>query len=172
MQWRPINEFPDYEVSENGQVRRGERMLKPRFDRKGYVRYSLFVDGAHHTRFAAPLVAAAYIGPKPKDQQVRHKDGNRTNNHWTNLEYGTRSDNELDKQRHGTTPFGEGHPSAKLTDAQVAEIRRRFKRFSRSDGTAALGREFGVHASTISMICAGKIRVPTELVKRQGRAGT
>src|SRR5699024_9822191 len=48
------------------------------------------------------LVAESFIGARPEGMEVCHSDGNKTNNHVANLRFGTSSDNELDKVRHGT----------------------------------------------------------------------
>jgi hypothetical protein len=53
------------------------------------------------------------------------------------------------------TPRGERNGAAKLTEAQVAEIRSRYVRGSRDRGVVALGAEFGVDQSTISAIVRG-----------------
>ena len=45
-------------------------------------------------------------------------------------------------------------PSAKLTEAQVAEIRRRVQ--SGKESMRAIGRAFGVHHQTVSSIASGK----------------
>jgi hypothetical protein len=47
------------------------------------------------------LVAAAFLGPCPDGQEVRHLDGDKLNNCLDNLIYGTRSENNLDTVRHG-----------------------------------------------------------------------
>lgn len=39
------------------------------------------------------LVAAKFIGPCPEGMEINHKDGNKENNHWTNLEYVTHAEN-------------------------------------------------------------------------------
>lgn len=70
---------------------------------------------------------------------------------------GTASDNMLDMvaKGRGNHPKGERHSSAKLTPGDHAVIRAKYKR--RVFGTALLGKEFGVTASTISKIVTGKI---------------
>lgn len=50
----------------------------------------------------------------------------------------------------------EDHPKAKLTKAQVAEIRRRFKIYCRINGARPLGREFGVSKTAIGAIIRGE----------------
>lgn len=150
--WKEVAGFKEYEVSEFGDVRRRGVVKKQMSDRKGYRWVSLWASSKSHTHYIAPLVAAAFIGPKPNGQQVRHKNGVKTDNHFTNLEYGTRSQNELDKRRHGTAPIGENHPAAKLTTEQVYEIRGSYIKGSRTHGCNALGKEYGVTGHMIYRI--------------------
>jgi hypothetical protein len=147
--WKPIEDFPGYEVSSDGQVRHGAKIKKTEPDRKGYRRVKLWRDGKASNRFVAPLVARAFIGLCPPGQTVRHRDGVNTNNVATNLQYGTRSENELDKREHGTAPQGENHPAAKLTQLQVDAIRARYKPYSRVDGIAAIAREYSLWPNTV-----------------------
>jgi hypothetical protein len=144
VQWREIAGFTAYEISDHGDVRRGSVVKKQMADRKGYRWVSLWIGGKSRTRYIAPMVAAAFIGPRLEGQQVRHKNGINDDNRPANLEYGTRSENELDKRRHGTAPIGENHPAAKLTQKQVLEIRARYTKNSRSSGCNALGKEYGI----------------------------
>jgi len=68
-----------------------------------------------------------------------------------NLKWGTPLENTEDKRRHGTIPRGESAGGAKLTEAQVLEIRRRH-------GTASLrslAREFGVSHTAIRRAALG-----------------
>lgn len=44
----------------------------------------------------------AFVGPRPDGLVVRHIDGDSLNNRLSNLAYGTASENEFDKVRHGT----------------------------------------------------------------------
>lgn len=84
------------------------RILAGGMDTRGYRHYALQRDGGTVTRLAHSLVAAAFIGPRPPVPpgeariEVRHMDGNRTNNHAANLRYGTSRQNTLDSIEHGT----------------------------------------------------------------------
>jgi hypothetical protein len=56
------------------------------------------------------VVAQKYLGNCPEGCEVSHKDGNRMNNHWTNLEYITHSANQLKSYReHNRQPPSGNH---------------------------------------------------------------
>ena len=156
-EWRPIPGYPGYEASSDGDIRRSNLVLTQYSDQKGYRRLKLSIDGRRVTRLTAPLVAAAFCGPKPEGEVVRHKNGDQRDNRASNLEYGTRSENERDKRRHGTAPIGQNHPAAKLTEKQVATIRERLQRGSRANGRNALAREFGVSHRLITLIVTRRL---------------
>lgn len=48
------------------------------------------------------LVLEAFVGPRPEGAVCCHIDGDPTNNHVTNLRWGSYSDNNHDLVRHGT----------------------------------------------------------------------
>lgn len=88
--WKPIKNWEDlYEVSEDGQVysiRRG-KCLKPRMSLDGYKRVCLFKDGKGYEYRVARLVAEAFVENPENKSQVNHKDYNRMNDIFTNLEW-------------------------------------------------------------------------------------
>jgi hypothetical protein len=57
--------------------------------------------GAHGTRLLQVhrLVTAAFIGPCPADMEVNHIDGDKSNNHTSNLEFCTASENLKHRNR-------------------------------------------------------------------------
>lgn len=98
-QWRPVVGWEGlYEVSSEGRVRsfrRGAngRVLRPGIASHGYPTVAL---GRGNTQSVHVLVAAAFLGPCPEGQEVRHRDGKRTNPRMENLHYGTRGQNIAD----------------------------------------------------------------------------
>lgn len=135
LEWRPSPSYPDYEVSERGDVRRIKpgirggfvgKVMKPYRRDDGYNMFILRRDNRSFHVKAHQLVIEAFVGPKPfPDAEVCHGDGTRDNDHWTNLRWGTRTENRADQLRHGTLPRGRRHGGSKLNDDQVFEIRRR-----------------------------------------------
>lgn len=90
---------------------------------------------------------------------IRHKCDNPSCVNPFHLTSGTQADNMRDKKERGRTPKGEAHARAKLTDAQVAMIRTRYRPYCRLNGTYALARELGVSQSLVSAIVLKEVRV-------------
>lgn len=61
-------------------------------------------------------------------------------------------ENTGEKEVHGTAPVGERHPSAKITERDVVDIRRRYSRTTRSQ----LADEFGLRPSHVWAIATGR----------------
>ena len=71
-----------------------EKILKPKQTKDGCLRVELWKDGEHRTWLTYRLVALAFLGvPEDKTMTINHKDGNRLNNHISNLEWCTRREN-------------------------------------------------------------------------------
>lgn len=89
----------------------------------GYPFVCLRRNGRGHVKKVHCLVAEAFLGPRPPGAHVAHCDGNEKNNALGNLAYKTPIENAGDKHKHGTTARGETHARAKVTEAQVRQIR-------------------------------------------------
>jgi hypothetical protein len=129
-QWRPIAEFPGYDVSSHGRVRHGDRLMSSYQSKDGYITIGLWLGRWHGGQKLSKvhrLVCAAFHGPRPSlDHFTAHLDGSKTNNHYLNLAWKTRKENEADKIIHGTRPQGSRHGMAVLSAAEVFLIRRAY----------------------------------------------
>lgn len=108
--WRGVVGFEGvYKVSDKGNVysvgrkdalgrKRGGRMLKPSYDKDGYLRVTLCKNGKHKTRFIHRLVADAFVPNHNGYSEINHRDENKVNNYANNLEWCTREHNV----NHGT----------------------------------------------------------------------
>lgn len=163
--WRAVQQAPLYEVSDEGDIRRCKGGPGARLGHtlrgtvtNGYRTITIpCADGRVRTLYVHRLVCATFCGGLLPGQVVRHLDGDRSNNHFSNLLPGTRSENVLDAKRHGTfVPPPKRHgaqaPQARLTEEQVIEIRG----LHPAKGTMKLSREFGVSPTTISSIAHRK----------------
>ena len=71
------------------------------------------------------IVARVFIGPCPPGYQVNHKNGDKNDARLENLEYCTPKENSRHaRESLGHNFQGESVGTAKLTEAQVREIRR------------------------------------------------
>lgn len=75
----------------------GGRALKGSLNNYGYIVYTLLKGGKSRYVTAHSLVAEVFIGPRPPGLDIRHLDGDKLNNHVSNLAYGTRTENMMDE---------------------------------------------------------------------------
>ena len=123
--WHPVVGYEGlYEVSDQGSVKsvphrvwhtrgKGSWMNKPGKILKphptggvGYLGVSLHKEGKQKTFNVHALVAAAFLGPTPAGMEVLHGPEGYLCNTRSNLRYGTKSQNMLDKYRDGTDSRG------------------------------------------------------------------
>lgn len=140
MEWRPVVGYEGtYEVSSAGEVRSTDREVvfsdgrvrrykgQPRAihtTAAGYPRVTLKKNGAWVRLPVHFLVAFAFLGPRPEGLQILHSDGDPSNNHYTNLRYGTAKENSHDSVKHGTRPHGSACKHSVLTEEQVTQIKK------------------------------------------------
>lgn len=157
--------YPAYEITPDGRVfraapGRGARLKEKQLtiSGSGYHVVQLH-DGAGRSKtfLVHRLVALTFIGsPPPGRTDINHIDGNKTNNHVSNLEWCDNRHNILHAYRaglrrpsHKGQPPGEAHSNAKLTAENVQEIRA-----LRASGlsTSAIAKRFRLDQSTVSRI--------------------
>lgn len=100
-EWKTIPDFPNYRCSNYGRVislswfrwsnRPGE--ISQNIDRYGYWRLCLYKNGKQYNFTTHKLVAKLFIGNCPDGYQINHKDGDKLNPKYDNLEYVTISQN-------------------------------------------------------------------------------
>ena len=91
----------------------------------------------------------------PDGHLVRHSCDYRPCCNPAHLKAGTQKDNHDDARLNDRHTRGE-RCRKKLSDGDVVEIRRRFKRYDKVNGGRALATEFGVSEAMIHLILAGK----------------
>jgi hypothetical protein len=100
-----IESFNDYFVDENGVVYSHKynkwKVMKQQNHRKGYKVVTLVDKDFKKTLKVHRLVAMAYLKNPLNKEQVNHKDGNKTNNHLSNLEWATQSENQIHAHQSG-----------------------------------------------------------------------
>lgn len=93
--WLPIKDFPCYNISNNGRVRniKTGRILKTNINSHGYLIVCLRKNNKQYTKSIHRLIADAFYDGNHVGLDVNHIDGNKLNNHLSNLEFCTRQEN-------------------------------------------------------------------------------
>lgn len=121
------------DVSEDGLIVKDlkrDKTLNQTFT-SNYARVQCYGKGIQVNR----LVHLKYIGPIPNKRVVDHRDGNKLNNHYSNLEAITESENNKRAHRLGLKPLTESqresrrykgieNPLSKLSIKQIKELRK------------------------------------------------
>lgn len=156
--WAIVPGFGDYEVSDWGRVRclrRAGALVSP-FTSHGYLRVSLWRDGRQHKRQVHSLVALAHIDPFPDPGlEVSHVDGDRQNNHVSNLEWIDHRTNCGHKRSHGTAPGPETHPATKISRDVGRAI---LEAVEAGTSLREAARVYGVCLRTIQRVVAREMR--------------
>lgn len=178
MEWRKVVGWENlYEVSDTGLVRSVDRsvfkrngvmqtfkgkQLRSHLSSTGYPVVRLSDDSNDRRRMARChiLVAMAFI-PNPLNKpEVNHIDGDKTNSNFENLEWVTSQENRkhawdtgLRNRSHLPNYFGEDNWNSKLTDDDIAEMRK-----DRESGMTfqSIADKFNVHKSTALSAIKGK----------------
>jgi hypothetical protein len=129
-----------------------ERQLRPYKRKDGYLQVALRKDGKYHGFLVHRLVLEAFVESCPEGMECLHRDGDKSNNHVSNLSWGTRQSNMDDSKRLNTVAHGEKNFNAKLTAKQVLLI---VKMLKTGKSQTEIGREFGVCNGTIHLIAKG-----------------
>ncbi len=130
---KPIQKFPGYSVSDNGDIYSESRhlavdrnvncsyvktirtrILKPSISGNGYLFVTLRKDKKAYPIRIHTVVASEFIGVRPKGLVVHHKDNDKLNNAASNLEYTTRQINTQEYfkstgKRRGNIPLNQLH---------------------------------------------------------------
>lgn len=123
----PIIGWPNRFVSDDGTVisltRKLPKIMKGSVDKAGYCFITTrLAKGVSSNRYRHRLVAEAFL-PNPENlPQVNHKDGDKSNNCVTNLEWCSPRENTKHAIEKGLRRnFGEGHGCAVLSELDVKE---------------------------------------------------
>lgn len=156
-EWRPIENYEGYyEVSNEGRVRNARTgyIMKKRLNVDGYVKATLTINYKAKDFGVHRLVAKAFIPNKENKETVNHIDGNKENNHISNLEWLDRHEQLEHAYKLGLKKPDRGcnNCNSTLTEEQVRFIREHYIPRSKEWGTVALGKMFNLNNATIGDI--------------------
>lgn len=108
-----------------------EQIIKQKLRNDGYMHVGLCRGGINKPYLVHRLVLETFVGPCPPGMECRHIDGNRQNNKFDNLKWGTHSENVCDSIFHGTHRTGNRkgiyNSMSKLNDWIIRIINRLLK---------------------------------------------
>lgn len=168
--WKDIPDFEgSYQVSNIGRVRSVDRVvickdgrvrkykgkvLKPSIGNSGYEQVMLYDDNGYNKSVHRLVLETFKPHVNMSSLEVNHMDGDKLNNHLTNLEWVTGRDNILHAHDTGLINIrGEGNPNTTLSNADVLEI---LQRLDTGELQRDIGLDYGVSKSCISMINTGQ----------------
>ena len=170
--WRNIEGFPGYQVSNLGRVKSlerkvkhrnsyrtvNEKILKPGKNSKGYIFVILCKNGKNKKMYIHRLVCASFVQNNSLfNNEINHKDENKSNNcaenlewceHIHNINYGTH--NERVRKSNTNNP----KRSKKVICIETGKI---------YPSTMEVQRQFGFNNSSISQCCRGRYKTVGKL---------
>ena len=152
-EYKVINGFPNYEISTQGRVRRikSGKYLKPfLLSANNYFAVDLCMNGKIQRMTIHRLVAINFLDNIEGKEQVNHINGVKTDNTLSNLEWNTRSENQLHSIKIGLRHTrGENNSQSKLTTKLVLRILNDNRKY------LEIAADYGVSIPTISNIKTG-----------------
>jgi len=136
-------------ISEQSWRGSSSRVLTPHLV-KGYEAIELVYDGDKHFHKVHRLVAEVFVPNPLKLNTVNHKDFNKLNNAYTNLEWLSLSENVKNAWENDRMPIGSSRVNSILSDNDVENIKLLFVEDKLNN--QQIGDIFGVARSTISQI--------------------
>ena len=139
--------FPNYNIYNDGRIwsKVSNRFLSTNVHDNGYIYVDLCKDGKKYSKRLHILVAQHFISNTDNLPEVNHKDGNKLNPHYTNLEWTTRSNNVIHALNTGL------QKCRKITEQLLnGKVIATYK------SCAEASRMTGIGESTINNACAGR----------------
>jgi hypothetical protein len=155
--WKNIKDWENlYQISNYGNVKslRNNIILKKNKTTKGYLSVSLCYNGFQKSINVHTLVADSFCDKKENVQCVNHKDGNKENNYYLNLEWVTYTQNNHHADKNLLRDIrGEKHYKSKLNNEIVIFIRKNQNIIPRKE----LAKMFNVTYALIQYVQTRKI---------------
>lgn len=150
--WKPICGVEHYEVSNYGNVRsnRSGVVLKQATGKDGYKRISIKQNGITKTFLVHRLVGKSFLPNDDNLPEINHKDENKGNNHYENLEWCTaRYNSNYGTCKERMTKKKQEQMGKKVLCVETNEV---------FPSLCECARELGIDASNICKVLKGKAK--------------
>ncbi len=164
---KKIPDFERYEIDRYGSVfsmiKTPETLLKLKRTRKCYLTVRIMSNnGTKKTLSVHRLVAKLFIENPENKPQVNHVDGNKQNNHVSNLEWCTARENVRHAYASGLVKVGIENIKNRFSDFDIKTMK---EMFDSGRSVRSIGKHFGVGHKHISMILKGEIYTNSSIKK-------
>ena len=148
----------EYFVTEEGNVFRNEKQLKPSKDTGGYLGVNVSKNGIVKRFMIHRMVGECYLDNVNNLPEINHEDGNKSNNRYSNLKWTTSGDNKKHAYNNGLmiAPKGEKSKVSKLKNNDVIYIREKYKPRDKQYNKEKLSTMFNISQRTINDIISNK----------------
>lgn len=134
-----------YQVSNFGRVKRNNKTIKPCLLKNGYFVFNISLNNKEATAYVHRCVAQAFVPNLDNKGQVNHIDGDKTNNHVSNLEWVTKSQNAI----HSLYVLKNSHGAVKVKPVKCVETGEIF------DSAVKAHEKYGISARHIGAVARG-----------------
>jgi hypothetical protein len=162
-QWRPVVGYEGlYEVSSHGRVKRVKaspgtragKILRNTITNTGYFTCAMCVNGTRKTFLVHRLVAFAFVDGDTS-LTVNHKDGDKTNNVSSNLEWITQSENTKHSFQTGLANTSTQFKPYKIPPSERQSVR---DLVASGMSQAAVAKKYDCSTGLIHSICKRRIK--------------
>ena len=147
-----LPKYPNYGIGKDGRIYsyKSFRWLSNKAKtRQGYPQIHLYVGGRPRVFLVHRLIAEAWKIKPSWATEVNHKNGDKTDNRASNLEWVTRAMNAKHAGEIGLMPVGSNHGGSKLSESDVLEIRQAY---ADGESQVSIARNYPVGRAMIGFI--------------------
>ena len=148
--------FHGYKIYENGEFtsKDSDELRIPHKHQRGYLWASFTINGVKKKLLIHRVVAMAFIENPYNKPQVNHIDGDKTNNHVSNLEWCTNYENRQHAVNHNLHAKGE-QLAKKLSIEKVKRIREEYIPYSTDNNQYTIAKKYGISQRQVMKIVNG-----------------
>lgn len=157
MEWHTISSYPNYEITKSGLIRhkKFKKIKSVYLNYSGYKMISINNDGKPRPERVHRLLMETFVENPECKPNVNHKNGNKQDNRFSNLEWCTHKENMQHAFRTKlVNNTGERNGQSKLTEIQVKEIKILLSKKTTQQKIADM---YGVSRSCILGIHIGRL---------------